>query len=160
MDIARPTGAWFPVTAICRAIRKPPVREIALTHGRNFNQGGTEMLKALAITAIVILATGAAALPFAPKPKPEPAILVKPTTTAALDVRKAISDGKLAVKLAMREPSSAVFGSAWFARTAVCGTVSGRNGYGGMTGQRPFVVVNGLVAIGNNELWLRHCLKN
>jgi tetratricopeptide (TPR) repeat protein len=66
-----------------------------------------------------------------------------------------------AIKRIMRDPDSTVFGDVFFVndrKTAtayyvpvVCGTVNGRNGFGGMTGQMHFVAVLSDIARG---LWL------
>jgi hypothetical protein len=55
------------------------------------------------------------------------------------------------IKKSMREPSSAVFGDVIFVNDrksptgyyapVVCGTVNGRNGFGGMTGQKHFFAI-------------------
>lgn len=76
----------------------------------------------------------------------------------AMKVKPAPSNGyaeiayaKEAITRMMRDPDSAVFGDVFFVNDrksatgyyvpVVCGTVNGKNGFGGMTGQEHFVVV-------------------
>jgi hypothetical protein len=69
-----------------------------------------------------------------------------------------IAFAKEAITKIMRDPDSAVFGDVFFVndrKTAtgyyvpvVCGTVNGRNGFGGMTGQKHFVAVTSDVGSG------------
>ena len=87
---------------------------------------------------------------------------------AAMKVKPAPSNGSAEIYLAkeaitkmMRDPDSAVFDHVFFVNDrksetgyfvpVVCGTVNGKNGFGGMTGARQFVAVMSDVAQG---LWL------
>ena len=68
---------------------------------------------------------------------------------------------KGAITKMMRDPDSAMFGDVFFVNDrksatgyyvpVVCGTVNGRNGFGGMTGQKHFVAIVSDIASG---LWL------
>jgi hypothetical protein len=80
-----------------------------------------------------------------------------PPSSGALEIYLA----KQAITKMMRHPDSAMFGDVFFfndRKTAtgyyvpvVCGTVNGRNGFGGMTGQKRFVAVMSDIA---NGVWL------
>lgn len=87
--------------------------------------------------------------------------------TAKREEQQAIYSAEDIVKNAMRDPKSATFGDSFARRhdgiIAVCGSVSGQNGFGGMTGQRRFIVLGSVPIFEDgepafSELWSRNCV--
>lgn len=81
--------------------------------------------------------------------------------TSGLTVRQAQD----AVRAQLRDPQSAVFSKLREKNGVTCGAVNARNGFGGMAGDRPFVVTGQralIVRAGNvaeNDEWMQLCAE-
>lgn len=85
---------------------------------------------------------------------------------AANNVRneRLISEAKSKVRNSLRDPSSADFGNVFVSEKdglVTCGLVNARNGFGGPSGEQPFIVFSNRIAMATDSdfkgLWERHC---
>lgn len=83
--------------------------------------------------------------------------------------RERIADAQRDVRLHLRDPQSAIFGNATVSKTdQVCGYVNARNGFGGFTGQKPYIAgwaKNAVLFSDENptafaQLWEKHCRRS
>ncbi|WP_298469254.1 hypothetical protein [uncultured Erythrobacter sp.] len=75
-----------------------------------------------------------------------------------------ISEAKDDVRAVLRDPSSADFGNVFVSDKdglVTCGFVNARNGFGGMSGQQPFIAFSNRIAAPSDadfkDLWEGHC---
>lgn len=76
-----------------------------------------------------------------------------------------VSKAKDRVRASLRDPGSAEFGPVTISHkngTVACGTVSSKNGFGGMSGQQPFIAFTDSVMLPENERdfaaqWKKYC---
>lgn len=87
---------------------------------------------------------------------------------AAPDPILAEAQAEVAIKDALKDPDSAKFGEEDVRdakRPVVCGTVNAKNGFGGYTGMRPFIVIGSRAAVQDDptdgrfvKLWNSLCI--
>lgn len=69
-----------------------------------------------------------------------------------------VSEAQARVSQVLREPGSAVFGPTFVSQKGgvVCGAVNARNGFGGMSGNQPFIVFKDSVVMGGDSAFPRN----
>lgn len=74
-----------------------------------------------------------------------------------------VAEAQVVVKNSLKDPDSAEFGEAHYTGKAVCGLVNAKNGFGGYSGFKRYVVTGPLVSIEGSPkfetLWKKACAE-